>query len=258
MNLTDFKDVLFDSNLQIDNIIATFENTINLSVPSSSPGFTVATDVQTHNFGDSTYFQGIFTVDDPTDPDTVWNDFGAQTPDLSTPSQPVFQTVDVEAMIDSVNTNIYLINYYNNVSSSGTAYSVTYKIYLLSKNTMAKPITPLAINTDTYFNSNNNYQKIFKKGTTSISVTSGNTGSSASIAHNLGYIPKVRAFFVNSDNQLFALNQIVPAISGGFPVIAPAIEVHLTPTTLTFYSDQTQFLAPGVNGNIEYRIYYDD
>ena len=233
---------LFYSATQIDQIIGTFTNTVSLSAPTSGGGYTAVTDSKAHGFGDSTYFQGIFT----TNGGTTWNDFGAQTPNGTQ-----FQTVDVEAMINSTNCNVYLTNYYDYVHSRGTAYTATYKIYLIAKNTMAQPITPLSINSNTYFNSANNYQKIFTQGTVPISVSGGSTGSTATITHNLGVIPKIRAFF-NSSNQIFSLNQyVVP------PAIEAPIEAHITTSTLVFYTDQSGFGASGVSGNIEYRIYYD-
>jgi hypothetical protein len=233
----------------IDQIIGVFSNTVNLGVPSAFSQ-TVATDSHAHGFGDSAYFQGIFTTDGST-----WNDFGAQTPNLAPPN-PEFQTVDVEAMCDATNINVYLINYYDIAHSVGNAYTITYKIYLMAKNTMANPLTPLKTNQTLYYNSELNYLKSFMQGTVAISVSSGNVGSTI-VTHNLGYVPKVRAYFINS-NQVYATNQVVNAISGGVPNTAPDIEVRITTTTVTFFSDQSGFGAPGINGAVDYRIYLDD
>lgn len=232
----------------IDQIIGVFSNTIHIAAPTAITGVTVATDTKTHGFGDSCYFQGIFTQDGG----TTWNDFGAQTPNLSG-GTPFFQSVDVEAYTDSNNVNLELDNYYDPVHSVGTAYDVTYKIYLIAKNTMALPLNPIKTNQKLIYNSANNYQKVYLSGTTSITVAAGATGSSPTITHNLNYIPKIRAFFISS-NQVYGLNQ------WKFPVstnTVPAIEAHITNTGLSFYSDQSSFLAPGVSGNIDYRIYLD-
>lgn len=230
---------------QIDQIIGVFSNTLSLPAPTSAQGYTFASDTKAHNFGDSCYFQGIFTQDGG----TTWNDFGAQTP----ASGGFFQSVDVEAYTDSSNIYVQMVNYYDVNNNTSQAYTVTYKVFLLAKNTMANPITPLSTNNIILYNSNNNFQKIFMSGTTSISVAAGSTGYSSTITHNLGYIPSIKAFFINGNNQVFALNQWAQPI----PDSVPAIEAHITSSTLVFYSDQSGFGAPGVSGNIDYRIYLD-
>jgi hypothetical protein len=118
---------------------------------------------------------------------------------------------------------------------------------------MTSPITPLATNNIILYNSNINFQKIFIEGTTNINVAAGSTGYSATITHNLNYIPAIKAFFLNGSNQVFSLNQWTQPI----PDSVPAIEVHITNTTLVFYSDQSSSLSPGVSGKIDYRIYLD-
>lgn len=236
-----------------DQIIGTFTNTISLGAPSASPGFTLATDTKPHGFGDSCYYQGIFT----TDGGTTWNDFGSQTPNLAAPN-PQFQTVDVEAMADATNINIYLINYYDSAHSSGTAHTITYKIYLLAKNTMAQPIKPLPTNQILAYDSAFNFQKIFQAGTLSLNVAGGSSGSVVTV-HSLGYVPKVRAFFspASSPAQVYAPNQVVTAIQAGSPISAPQLEIHIDTSSLTLFSDQSGFAAPGINGKIDYRIYLD-
>lgn len=230
----------------IDQIIGVFTNTLSIGAPTPSPGEITVNDVKPHGFGDSCYFQGIFT----TDGGVTYNDFGAQTPNLA-PPEPQFQTVDVEAIIDTANVNINITNFYDVAHSTSSAYTVTYKIYLLAKNTMAKPITPIKTNNVLLYNSSDNYQKAFLRGTVPINVASGATGFSMDILHNLQAIPKVRAFFLptSSPKTVYGINNP--------PLSAPAIEAHITTTDLVFYSDQGAIGALGVNGNIEYRVYLD-
>lgn len=230
----------------IDQIIGVFTNTLSVAAPAPSPGKITVTDVRPHGFGDSCYFQGIFT----TDGGITYNDFGAQTPNLA-PPEPQFQTVDVEAVIDTANVNISITNFYDVAHSTSSAYTVTYKIYLLAKNSMQKPITPIKTNNVLLYNSSDNYQKTFLRGTVGINVAGGATGFSTDIIHNLQAIPKIRAFFLpaSSPTTVYGINNP--------PLDAPAIEAHITTTDLVFYSDQGAIAAPGVNGNIEYRVYLD-
>jgi len=233
---------------QIDKIVGIFTGTVFIAAPTSAQGNILSTTSKAHGLGDSAYFQGIFT----TDGGTTWNDFGAQTPNLAAPN-PQFQTVDAEAIVDTTNVNIYINNYYDLAHSTSSAVTVTYKIYLLAKNTMAVPVNTITTNQKAQFDSRYNYQKIALQGTTAISVASG-ASSGVSVTHNLGYIPKIKAFFLPSSapTTVYALNYIITPPSG-----APDIYAEITTTTVTFASDQTGFGAPGVAGNIEWRIYYE-
>lgn len=232
-----------------DQIIGIFTNTLSLSVPSVSPGYVIVTDPKAHNFGDSCYFQGIFT----TDGGTTWNDFGAQTPNLTAPN-PQFQTVDVMCYTDTTNINIYATNWYDLAHSSSAARTVTYKLYALAKNTMALPLTPLPTNDIILYSSDYNFQKIYLKGPSSFNVSAGTAGGS-SVTHNLGYIPKVRAFYspASSPTQVYSTSQsTIP------PTTSPQIETRISTTDVIFFSDQTNAISGvTINGTIDYRIYLD-
>jgi hypothetical protein len=233
----------------LDQIIGVFTGTINIGAPTSGQGKLSITDVRPHGFGDSCYFQGIFT----TDGGVTYNDFGAQTPNLAAPN-PQFQSVDVEAMVDQTNVNVYITNYYDNAHSTSQAYTVTYKIYLLAKNTMALPITPIKTNQKLAYDSRFNFQKIKSQGTVSLAVISGSTGG-ITVIHNLGYLPKVRSFFSPAANpkQVFSINQIkIP------PITSPILETRVTNIDVTFFSDQSNPLSGiGFTGTLDYRIYLD-
>lgn len=232
-----------------DQIIGIITNTLSVAAPTSISQFTTTTDPKPHSFGDSCYFDGIFSVDGG----ITWNAFGTQTPNLTTPTQPVFQTVDCEAYVDTVNVNVNITNFYDNVHGKGTAYTLQYKIYLIAKNTMAQPLTPIPTNQILTYDSSKNIQKILTSRTVAINVAGGAVGSSSSIAYTLGYIPKIRAFFLPTatPTTVFPLNQIVVP-----PTTAPQIEAHITPTALVFFCDNTLGLST-ISGNIECRIYLD-
>lgn len=235
---------------QIDKIIDVVTDTVTIAAPASSgSGTTTLTKNYAHGFGDSAYFQGVFTSDTAT-----YNDFGAQTPRLTTPGEPVLQTLDCNANVSVTNLNVTLTDYYDFVNSVGVGYTVTYKVYLLAKNTMAVPVQPLTTGSKAQFDSRYNYQKIFKQDTIALIVAAGATGS-VSVTHGLGYIPKVRAFWFNSGSSICHPINYSPQLgdSGGID----SIQVEITSTTLTFFSDQSSFLSLGINGTVEYRIYYE-
>ena len=251
MAIKNFQDIfLAIPEYGIDQIIGVFTQTISIAAPTAVQGSIQQQYTFSTGFSDSCYFQGIFTQNGG----ITYNDFGAQTPNLSAPN-PFFQSIDVEAYTNASTLHVYVTNYYDVVHSTSSSYTVTFKVYLLAKNSMLYPIKPLKTNNKIIYSSENNYQKIFNKGTIAINVASGTSGSTGSITHNLGYIPKVKAFFLPSSapTNVFALNQVISPALGG----APEIYANITTSTLYFSSDQSGFGAPGVAGNIEWRIYYD-
>lgn len=232
-----------------DQIIGIFTNTLSVAAPTITPGYTITTDTKSHGFGDSCYFDGIFSVDGG----ITWNEFGTQTPNLTTPGAPVFDTVDCEAYVDTANVNISVTNFYDFTHSKGTTYTLQYKIYLIAKNKMAQPLTSLKTNNILTYNTAQNIQKIFIATTVAINVASGATGFSGAIAHNLGYVPKIRAFFLPTATPatVFPLNQTaIP------PTTPPQIEAHITATSLVFFCDSSAGVF-GLVGNIEARVYLD-
>lgn len=230
-------------NYGIDQIIGITSGTLNITAPTSGTSPTTATANFAHGFGDSAYFSGIFTADGG----TTYNDFGAMIPVISL-GFPVFQTVDCNAVCDATNLTITASNYYNFVTGTGTAATVSYKVYLFAKNTMASPVNPLATSETLQYSSGFNYQKVFMRGTTNLTVASGTTGST-NVTHSLGYVPKVRAFRTNS-----ASPSVLRPISEGL-ITDP--RVHITDQLLTFYADETGFGGVNLNTNIQYRIYLD-
>lgn len=229
----------------LDQIIGIFTGTLSIPAPTLGGQTTTTTDVKPYGFGDSCYFQGIFT----TNGGTTYNDFGAQTPNLATPTQPVLQTVDCQATSSPTGLTVTVINYYDNVHGAGTAYTLSYKVFLLAKNTMAQPLNPLPTNQKLSFSSQYNFQRIAKKDTLHLTVAAGNTGSVSAI-HGLGFIPDIRAFRFNSATPTISrplASQTAPRVD--------TVQAQLTDQLVTFYSDQSSFLASGVNADIQYRLY---
>lgn len=226
----------------IDQIIGITTGTMSIATPTSGSSPKQTTVNFAHGFGDSAYFAGIFTADGG----TTYNDLGAMIPVISL-GNPVFQTVGCDVTCDNTNLIITGTNYYNFVTGSGSPATVTYKIYMFAKNTMANPVTPLATSQILQYNSAFNYQKIFMQGTINLTVSSGSTGS-VNVVHNLGYVPKVRAYLTTN-----ATPTVLQPVSTAGP---NDIQVRISTTTVTFFADETGF-GSNVNVNIQYRIYLE-
>lgn len=229
----------------LDQIIGIFTNTLSIPAPTLGGQITTTTDIKPYDFGDSCYYQGIFT----TNGGTTYNDFGSQTPNLITPTNPVLQTVDCQATSSPTGLLVTILNYYDNVHGAGTAYTLTYKVFLIAKNAMARPVNPLPTNQILSFSSIYNFQRIAKKETLHLTVASGNTGSISSI-HGLGFIPDIRAFRFNNATPTITrplASQTAPRVD--------SIQAELTDQLVTFYSDQSNFLSNGINADIQYRLY---
>jgi hypothetical protein len=239
----------FYSGDLIDKIIGVYTGTLSVSAPSASPGHLSVTDTHPHDFRDSAYFQGRFS----TDGGTTWNDFGAQTPNLSG-TFPVFQTADCTGFVDATSVNVKAISWYDNVAGVGHAFTFTYEIFAIAKNTMALPITPLAANNNLFLSSNTNYQKIALQGTAAISVASGATGSVV-IPHGLEKVPNVRAWWFDAATPTVCRSLVPDATD----IKYAEIQVKVDPPTssIIFYVDGSGVFSPNTIGNVEYRVYYD-
>lgn len=232
----------------LDNIVAIYTGSISLPAPALTPGNNPKIVTVTHNttFGENCYFQGVFNVNGG----VVYNDLG-----VYTPAGTQLQTQTVRAFITSAGIlNVVGVNWYNLVAGTGAAATVGYKILIMAKNTQGN-ILPTGTNEDLYFNSAYNYQKIFMEG----SVASPTTGN-VTVNHNLGYIPKARAWYIPSANitagdigytlpagcmaTLDWLNLFVGGVMYG--------QEYVNTTTLTFSP------MNGVSaGTLDYRIYLD-
>jgi hypothetical protein len=242
----------FVSSVPIDKVIGIVTGTVSVGAPSSgAPDFGTksATDTRAHGFGDNCYFQGIFSTDNG----TTWNDFGCMTPNL-TSANPVFQTLDTNATVDTTNVTVKVTNYYDSVHSTSTAYTVLYKVFLLAKPNMAQPVTPIAVSEPASLNSQFKYQKIFAQDKLNLTVAFGSSGS-VSVAHNLGYIPNVRAWWFDGGSPTVCRPiSFSPGNTTGTGVDSPQVQIDTS--RVTFFSDQRNGFSVGINGTIGYTIYY--
>lgn len=220
-----------------DKVIGVLTGSISVSGASSPATSATGSATRDTGFGDWCLFSGIFS----TDGGSTWNDMGSQTPDLSIPGAPVFDTFDCVATCSS--TGVFTITCTSFVNlNTGTVGAKTYqyKVILLAKDGQGT-LTPLPTDSlPLYHSSRYNYQKISTEGTTSFTVTAGNNGQT-SVTHNLGYIPNVRVW----QNDAGTIKQIFSQP-----------EVKITSTSVTFYYDGF-FDSTNKTFNLIYRIYLD-
>ena len=238
--IANFDKVAYTSYWDMDKIIGVGSGTIDSPAPTPGPPTTVTQLFRTA-FGDRYYFEGIFSYDDG----VTWNMFNAMVPDLTTPTMPVFQTVDCFAQVSELGTlNVTVQNYYDSVHGVGRAYTVLWKAVFFSKNRQGS-IALMTIPNATYFTSvNRTIQKIAMKGEVGFNLVSGGSNT-LTLNHGLGYVPKVRAFYSeNSPSIRLAQCKFY------------SIDVRIDENDLTFFIDSS-FSTYDCTGQIEYRVYYD-
>lgn len=174
MPISDPRQVFFASQYPIDKILGTFES--SFSAPSGGIPERTTHTIPT-GITESTFFQGIFSVDSG----TTWHDFGADIvsgglTDITVAGRSNANTFSIDAD-----------NY-----TGATPYTVTYKLALIAKPNQGT-VEPQPIGANTLFDSRLNYQKIASDSVRSISIPDPNE-SIESFSHGLGYTPKVRSF----------------------------------------------------------------
>lgn len=223
--------------LDHDKILGTLSGTINVPGVTSPTSSVTVNDVKNTGFNDTVLVEGIYSVDGG----ATWNDMGAMVPNLSNPSTPVFQTLDcIPSSSPNGNITITATNYLNFVTGSTPAKTVLYKVVLIAKSDQGS-VEPLPIaSSPLRYSSRFNFQKIFREGSTTLSVPAGSTNS-VSVNHGLGYVPNLRMWLVNGSN---------------ITIVPYSVEVRLDNNNVTFFNDNTPFFTPATY-NLIYRIYYD-
>lgn len=249
MSLTNPQDLLIAvPTFPIDRIIGTTSGSFSVSAPSASPGFTTNTATFVTGFGDTCYFQGIFS----TDGGTTWNDLGVYQPDLTSPAAPVLQTVTCEAYMNGGTLTLVGKNWYDLVHSTSSAYTIQYKVFFIAKNTQGS-LTPLTSSQKIFYSSAYNFQKIDFVGSFAVS-----TSASTTVSHNLGYVPKVRAWFVPT-NATGGIEGIYTVPAGSMMTLDwfnASVQVNATNVVFSIVLDNSSPTV-GIPGTMEYRVYLD-
>lgn len=223
--------VSFASPILIDKIIGTYEGSFSLTAPAAGATNTVTTP-KTTNINETTLFQGIFSVDGG----VSWNPFQTRKNHVERTDASINPQGEVFVYGESIagTFNIVAQNQRNLSSTFGTNYTLMYKVALIAKKTQGA-ITPQPIGSNKLFDSRLNYQKI---AVDDVSPTSG-VGQTVTVAHNLGYAPKVRVYSETSGGSLKSM---------GF---------SLSNSVSIGTANVSVFVPGSFTGNIHTRIYYD-
>lgn len=178
------QDVVFSSKFSIDKILGTYSGTFSALPPGAFP--VRSTDVIHTNIPESTFFQGIYSVDSG----ATWKDFNI--------FHYVSNSVELQVFGRS-NAGTLTITAHNSSFSSPTTFTVMYKVLLIAKPDQGD-ITPQPIGADIIFDSRLNYQKILVDQKRPISI-SNNTTWTENFGHGLNYVPSIRSFIETSVDE---------------------------------------------------------
>lgn len=232
----------------IDQIIGITTGSFNVAAPTAIEGYLTSTTTFNTNFGDNSFFQGIFSTDNG----TTWNDFGNYQPNLTTAGQPVLQTITCQGYMNGQSMIMVAKNWYDNVHSTSSAYTILYKVVFFAKNGQGL-ITPLTTSLKLFYTSKYNFQKVDTTGSFSVSTT-----ASTTIAHNLGYVPKVRAWFIPTSST-YGGDGIYLLPAGAMTTLdwfSDTVQINTSDVIFSVVGDSSS-LPNGISGTMEYKIYLD-
>jgi hypothetical protein len=236
-----------------DKVIGIFTGTLSVAAPTALQQNLYAEDLQTTGFNDTCLTQCVYSLDGG----VTFNDDNMSAIDLSTPGSPVFQTCDVTSFCRGGQVGIAVDNWYNIVTGTGTARTIIYKIYCLAKHDQGI-LTPRATAEAIYFNSKDNYLKIYKDSAQAYTpIPAGD--QTFTYIHDLGYVPNARAYM-----EYTTLNEIWPVTRNQYPATSTGAdhnpvgaEIHLDETKMEVVMPNS-LRGASPNINIRYRVYLDD
>jgi hypothetical protein len=232
----------------IDQIIGTTSGSFTVAAPTAVAGYLTNTQSFNTQFNDSCFFQGIFS----TNGGTTWNDFGVYQPNLTTPGEPVLQTVTCQGYMQGETFIAVGKNWYDNVHSTSATYTIEYKVVFFAKNTQ-EILEPLSSVLDLFYTSAVNFQKVFSTGEFNSS-----TSSSTSITHDLGYAPKARAWFIPT-SPTYGADGIYELPAGAMTTLdwfLDTVQINTTEVIFSVIADSNS-TPSGIGGIVQYKIYLD-
>lgn len=250
MPISDPRQVYFASQYSIDKIIGTFEGSF------SAPGATGVVNVTTTSFGtsipESTFFQGIYSVDNGDNWNRFNNDYG---------TDPISPDLDVYGYSTA---DVFVVTGRNNTFDSSSNFTVLYKVALIAKPDQGD-ITPQPIGSNIAFDSRENYLKIIEDEHTAISLGAG-ASTSYRVPHNLGRFPQAMSYLELSSGVgalpagLYELDSVLKYLSadnvvneGGAGATSSGLYLTTGDAVVKIKAGATAFA-----GELYVRVYSDD
>ena len=209
--MADLRKFLFHSDYPMDKVVKIVSGAV-----TSVPAYDVKTVTISHGLPDRPYAIGTWSYS------SSFNDVK----DFATDSG----NYTTSYVYPGTNSTSLQVTAFNQSGSTRTFY---YRCILLAPHDATGDYSPVSTSNPTILNTDLNYFKIFKDGYT--------TG--ASVAHNLGYIPHVLAWYSSNGT-------VKPLVNPGFSPANNYPRVRVNETGLYFNMGEAE--------RIYYRIYLDD
>ncbi len=227
--LTNAANVQFATEYPIDKIVGIYRGSYNSATQTTTLGGYLYQYTIPHKFTRPVFCELLWSTDGVT-----YADGGSGT--LSGTSGIAYSDAN----------NIYVTT----GLASGTIYYKVIASWIDNYDTTKPAITPILDTTQNfYFDSRNNYEKIYKQGSLALTGTSG----TLSVIHELGYAPNAKVFFESFTGQVW------PSISGGaedFFLYDFATQYECATTiTTSLVNMALQGGGSSVSARVWYRIY---
>lgn len=242
--------IQFGSMFATDQILGTYTGTLNVAAPASAAFAQKATanTTITTNIPEKTFFQGIFSIDGGVN----WVDFNSNKA-VTLGSFANLQTQVMYGYSKAGSLTLVADNWSqtsNGSSFSGSAYTFQYKVVIFARPGQGD-VTPQPVTQQRSFSSKYNYQKIFRDSVFPFSFPVGT--STATLTHNLGYIPKFRSYV---DNMSSNVPDTTALVDFGYLVYTyVAFQIYMDTTTINYSINNGGTSA--ITGTLYTRIYFD-
>lgn len=218
-------DVVFASSLPTDKLLGSYTGSFVATQVAANSSATYTAFHET-SISETTFVVGIFSVDGG----NTWNRMEASLnhSDNQGSLQVYAESTASRVYVRALNSRTF------SAPSPGQTYTVQYKIMLIAKPDQGI-VSPQPIGSSVYFDSRKNYQKIAVDDYRTIN----GTGTTTTVTHDLGYIPRVIVFY-EIDGVLRARGGITSS------------RTDITSATVSVF-----FSGSVTNGKLYTRIYYN-
>jgi hypothetical protein len=231
-----------------DLILGTYSGSIFSPAPAATPFTHTSTSVTIPtNIPETTFFQGVFS----TDGGTTWLDLNSQTPNLTAPGLAVLQTQVMygHSVLNGLVLTADNWSYYNGTTTTSASYTFLYKVVIFARPGQGD-VTPQPVVQKVNFNTKNNYQKISRDSAANITLPVGTV--TVNVAHNLGYIPKIRHYIED-----FSYGPTTGLYDFGFYASQYTLfNCSIDTTQVSYFFDNSTGTGP-LTAKLYTRIYYD-
>lgn len=237
MSLVNQNDIVFASSLATDKIVAVWEGSFDMATAPKLAGASYPYTTINHLFTRPVFTKSQFSLDG-----VIWSDQNSMNP---------YDANSIAGIAYSTSTQIVVVASTVGVPS-GTLYYRVIGFWIDDYDTTNPSIPPTTgSQSNVYFDSRINYQKVHLQGSATLNGQNGTT----SISHSLGYEPNVRVYHEALPGQVW------PANYGGTKNPWLGINVNMTECELQVTTSAANIFFYGSVSSpparLWYIIYYD-